>query len=154
MRTLTVAATVVIGLLFSFTPAEANADRELRQRIGEAMNLLKRNPDEVDETVAAIEALEGMLKHDMAIELLAFFDECDQSWDAAIGNDAVPGAGKRGCLQEMRCWKLCGAWTTRKRSSSLKSRSTTTKSTPCARAWPCWMPSPATPLKAKNALNC
>lgn len=96
MRILTIAAAIAAGLLLlSSTPPEAQADRELRQRMGEAINLLKQNPDAVDETVSAIEALEGMLEHDMALELLKYFDECDQSFDAAMGERAAQGAKQR-----------------------------------------------------------
>lgn len=94
MRTLTTTVAIAAALiLLAYNPQTAQAN-ELRQAWGEAYNLLTRSPDTVDETVDAIQRLEGLLDHDRAVELLEYFDECDMAWDAAMGERDVPKGAK------------------------------------------------------------
>ena len=97
MRNLTILGVVAISLLLiSFHPTDANAEidkRVQKQNWSNVMRLIK-DPEVIDETVDAIESMNGMLDHKMALELLKYFDECDRSWDAAMGDKDAPKEAK------------------------------------------------------------
>ncbi|MEZ5992487.1 MAG: hypothetical protein R3E76_09050 [Planctomycetota bacterium] len=99
MRTLsvfTLMAAAILLISFNPQPVAAKGDidkRAQKQAWGEAQNLL-RDKDVVDEVVTAIEKLHGLLDHEMALELLKYFDECDRAWDSISGDKGAPKEAK------------------------------------------------------------
>ena len=90
-------AAVMLMLIWTPQPASAKGDidkREQRAAFSEALGLIKGNKDQVEDTVVAIERLHGLLNHELAIELLKYFDECDRAWDAASGDKGAPKESK------------------------------------------------------------
>lgn len=98
MRKLTILGVMACAaMLLTFNPTDANADidkREQRQNWSNVQRNIK-DPDLIDETVEAIKSMNGMLDHDMALELLNYFDECDRAWDAAMGDKDAPKEAKK-----------------------------------------------------------
>lgn len=100
MRTLTLFTAFLAGLLLlSLNPqpvaAKGNIDKRAQKEAwGQAMNLLKTDKEAIDEVVDAINNLKGLLDHDMALDLLKYFDECDRAWDAANGDKDAPKDAK------------------------------------------------------------
>lgn len=97
MRKLTILGVIVCGaLLLTLNPTTANAEIDKREQ-RQAWSNVQRNikdPELIEETVDAIESMKGMLDHDMAIELLGYFDACDMAWDAAMGDKDAPKEAK------------------------------------------------------------
>ena len=100
MKSLAIFAALTVGLLLlSLNPqpvaAKGNIDKKAQKEAwGEAENFLKRDKEAVDEVVDALEKLKGLLDHDLALELLKYFDECDRAWDAASGDKNAPKEAK------------------------------------------------------------
>jgi hypothetical protein len=99
------AALVLIALAFSPTvpvTAQGAANRaELRKAMGPALAALK-DKNIVDDTVTAIEPLEGLLDYDAAIELLGYYEECDRVWDAYTGDKNAPKNARARPLESFR----------------------------------------------------
>lgn len=92
-----VAAMTACVVLLASVPqlADAKVDKgEQRKNWGEAENFLKRDKEAVDEPLAALEKLKGNVDHDLALEMLKYFDECDRAWDSAAGDKNAPKEAK------------------------------------------------------------
>lgn len=97
MRKLTILGVMACAaMLLTFNPTDANADIDKREQKANWANVLRniKNPEMIDETVDSIKSMKGMLDHDMALELLKYFDECDRAWDAAVGDKNAPKEAK------------------------------------------------------------
>lgn len=97
MRKLTILGVMACAaMLLTFNSTDANADIDKREQKANWANVLRniKNPEMIDETVDSIKSMKGMLDHDMALELLKYFDECDRAWDAAVGDKNAPKEAK------------------------------------------------------------
>lgn len=98
MRSLSILAAIAASvLLLTAIPrsVEAKVDKgEQRRHWGEAEGFLKRDKEAVDEPLAALEKLKGLVDHDLALAMLKYFDECDMAWDAASGDKNAPKEAK------------------------------------------------------------
>lgn len=95
MRTAFTIAAFALLLLPLAYQAQAQ-DKPDRRAIGVAYGpikgMLERDKNAVDEVVAGLKELEGMLDYATAIDLLGYFDECDNAWDPKAPE---PGAKAR-----------------------------------------------------------
>jgi hypothetical protein len=98
MRKLSILGAVVCALLMAaLHPVQSVADIDKREQKANWSNVMRliKDYEVVDETVTAIESMNGMLDHDMALELLKYFDECDQVWESAMGDKGAPKDAKK-----------------------------------------------------------
>ena len=97
MRTLPMlAALAAVSALLALNPAQSNADIDKKLQKTNWDNVLRfiKDKEAVDETADAVKAMDGLLNHDMALELLGYFEECDMAWDAANGEKGAPKDSK------------------------------------------------------------
>ncbi|MBZ0135826.1 MAG: hypothetical protein K8I27_05595 [Planctomycetes bacterium] len=98
MSKLTILGAITFGvLLCALNPTQAAADIDKRERAQNWANVQRniKDPEIVTETVEAIKSMNGMLDHDMALDLLKYFDECDMVWDAFVGEKEAPKESKK-----------------------------------------------------------
>lgn len=70
-------------------------DRPNRRAIGQAYGplkgMLERDKNAVDEVVAGLKELEGKLDYLTAIDVMGYFDECDDAWDPTAAERGARG---------------------------------------------------------------
>lgn len=93
-------ALAVTLLLLAANPASAQDGKIDKKALKEAWDAaekaLENAKTPVPEAVAAVEKLNGLLDHDTALELLGFFDQCDNAWHSdKKDNLGRPAAGPR-----------------------------------------------------------
>jgi hypothetical protein len=81
-----------IAALLAFNPTSTNAEIDKKLQKANWANVLRliKDVEAVDETVEAVKSMDGLLDHEMALELLKYFEQCDMAWDAAVGDKGAP----------------------------------------------------------------
>jgi len=88
---------LIAGLAFVPAQAQDKIDKKAQREAWDAAEkLLKDAKAPIDETVAAVEKMRGFVDHDHALNLLGYFDQCDNAWTTdKKDNLGRPAAGPR-----------------------------------------------------------
>lgn len=100
MRNLTaITALAALFAALAFSPAQAQdkIDKKAQREAWDAAEkLLKDAKAPIADTVAAVDKMRGLVDHDMALNLLGYFDQCDNAWTSdKKDNLGRPAAGPR-----------------------------------------------------------